>query len=93
MSGKVFEISAVGTRGSAAGKKFTAVPDRSGRFVLNRKTSSSVGNKTNLAANKVYADTLDDAAQLLRTGDYLINLVGPGGSRALRELAKVKIQE
>lgn len=86
----VTKISAYGTRG-LENVRFVAKPDRSGRYVLNKKRSSPSANTTNKAVNKVYVDSLDEAAELLRTGDYLINLVAPDGSRALRQLAKVRI--
>ncbi len=64
---------------------FTAKHDRSGRYVLNRKKSlPTAGNTTNRAENKVYVATLREAAELLETGDYLINLVTDHGIRALR---------
>ncbi len=89
---KVKEIFAFGTRGKAKDKKFTAKPDHNGKFVLNKKVSDPSGkNKTNMAKNKVYVDTLTDAANLLETDDYLINLICSSGSRALREYAKVTI--
>ena len=89
---KVISISSVGTRGDAKGKVFVAKPDSSGRYVLNRKKPSSSSSPTNNAINKKYADSLDEAADLLRTNDYLINLVSPDGKRALRELKTVRIE-
>lgn len=88
----VISISAVGTRGDAKGKVFVAKPDSSGRYVLNRKKPSGSSNPTNKAINKNYAGSLDEAADLLRTNNYLINLVSPDGKRALRELKKVRIE-
>jgi hypothetical protein len=92
MAGTVKSITALGTRGDAAGKVFSAKPDRSGRFVLNRKRPSGSSAPTNMAANKVYASTLCEAADLLATNDYLINLVSAEGKRALREFGKVRIE-
>lgn len=86
----ITRISANGTRG-LENIQFLAKPDRSGRYVLNRKQPSFSKHPTNKAVNKVYVDSLNEAAELLRTGDYLINLVAPGGSRALRQLSKVRI--
>lgn len=91
MAGRIIGITAVGTRGDAAGKQFTARPDSSGRYVLNRKRPSSSGSPTNHAVNKVYAASLDEAAALLATGDYLINLVAADGTRALRHHGKVRV--
>jgi hypothetical protein len=88
----VKSISAIGTRGEAKGKVFLAKKDALGRFVLNRKASSpGKGNTTNRAENKVYAEDLAEVASLLKTDDYLINLVSDDGKRALRELKKVTI--
>jgi len=64
---------------------FAARHDRSGRYVLNRKSSSPTrGNTTNRSENKVYVPTLREAAALLESGDYLIHLVTDEGIRALR---------
>lgn len=72
---------------------FTAKHDRSGRYVLNRKKSSpTTGNTTNLAENKVYAATLREAAELLESGEFLINLVTDKGVRALRNYKSVTIE-
>jgi len=88
----VQKISAIGTRGNAKNVEFVAKPDRSGRYVLNKKSSSPVaGNNTNKSSNKVYAGTLSEAAAMLATNDYLINLVSPDGKRALRMFSKVCI--
>lgn len=92
MSGTVVSITAVGTRGDAKGKLFSARPDSSGRYVLNRRRPASAVHPTNKAVNKVYAMSLDQAADLLSTGDYLINLVSSDGLRALRELRKVNVE-
>ncbi|WP_145480506.1 hypothetical protein [Stenotrophomonas rhizophila] len=92
MAATVISISAIGTRGSAAGKLFMARPDASGRYVLNRKRPSSSGAPTNRAVNKVYAVTLDQAVDLLSTNDYLVNLVSEDGTRALREFKRVQIK-
>lgn len=71
---------------------FTAKHDRSGRYVLNRKKSSpTTGNTTNRAENKVYAATLREAAELLESGEFLINLVTDKGFRALRSYKSVTI--
>ena len=88
MTSTVIRISAVGSRGSVLGKIFEAKPDSSGRYVLNRKKPSG----SNPATNMVFAASLTEAARLLETDEYLINLVGPGGTRALRELKKVRIE-
>lgn len=72
---------------------FIAKHDRSGRYVLNRKKSSPInGNTTNRAENKVYVATLREAAELLETGEYLINLVTDHGIRALRSHKAVVIE-
>jgi len=93
MSSQVTKITAIGTSGAAKGKIFNAKPDSLGRYVLNKKTSSpSEGNKTNLATNKVYTADLNEAADLLKTDDYLINLISNDGNRALRQFKKVKIE-
>lgn len=89
----ISKISAIGTRGQAKGKLFIASPDSSGRFVLNRKQPASAANPTNRAVNKVYAETLDQAAALLATDEFLINLVSENGKRALREYGKVLISK
>lgn len=87
----VIRISACGTLGDAKGKLFTACKDSSGRYVLNRKKPSGSTNPTNKAINKVYVSTLCEAADLLATDDYLINLVSDDGKRALREFRKVRV--
>ena len=92
MTRKITRISAIGTRGDVLGKVFEAKPDSSGRYVLNRKKPTGKNPATNMAASKVFAADLTEAATLLETNDYLINLVGPGGKRALRELKKVRIE-
>ncbi|WP_164271323.1 hypothetical protein [Stenotrophomonas sp. B1-1] len=92
MTGIVVSIIAIGTRGEAAGKAFIAKPDSCGRYVLNRKRASSSDSPTNNAVNKVFATSLDQAADLLATNDYLINLVSADGKRALRQYSMVRIQ-
>tara|TARA_B110000503_G_scaffold96415_1_gene144997 strand:- start:1000 stop:1296 length:297 start_codon:yes stop_codon:yes gene_type:complete len=88
----VIKISALGTRGKAKGLTFTAEQDRLGRYVLNKKTATpSQGNRTNRAENKSYAESLTEAANMLATDDYLINLVCPDGKRALRKFGTVII--
>lgn len=82
----VIEISAIGTRGKAEGNKFTAKPNRDGKIVLNRRSK-----QTNLAKNKRLVDSLTEAANLLASGDYLINVSCPDGTRALRSFDRVKI--
>lgn len=90
---KVFSITAIGTRGDAKGKLFTAKTDAQGRYVLNKKTSTtSERNTTNRAKNKIYVSNLNEAFTLLQTNEYLINLVSADGKRALREYKKVKIE-
>ncbi|MBM7038221.1 hypothetical protein [Vibrio ulleungensis] len=88
---KISKIYAYGTSGEAKGIEFVAKRDRHGRYVANRKRSSATSSPTNKAANKVYRDTLDEIYALLLTDDYVINLVSPTGSRALRSLSKVKV--
>ena len=92
MTCKVIRISATGTSGSALGKIFEAKPDSLGRYVLNRKKPTGSTITTNMAASKVFAADLTEAAKLLETDEYLINLVGPEGKRALREFKKVRIE-
>lgn len=90
--GKIKRIYAIGkVKGQPA--LFTAKHDRSGRYVLNQKTSSLTrGNTTNRAENKVYVPTLREAAALLESGDYLINMVTGTGVRALRSHKSVTIE-
>lgn len=93
MSSKVKSITAIGTHGAVKGKLFTAKKDSQDRFVLNKKAPSPVkGNTTNRAINKVYVASLSKAAELLKTDNYLINLITSDGSRALREFKKIKIE-
>jgi hypothetical protein len=73
---KITKISAIGTRGKAAGVEFVAKQDRNGKYVLNRKVPSTSATNTNYSANKVYMDTLEQAWNLLRKDGHLINLVG-----------------
>lgn len=91
MTSRVIRISAVGSRGSVLGKIFEAKPE-SGRYGLNRKKPSGSNPATNTAASKVFAASLTEAARLLETDEYLINLVDPGGTRALCELKKFRIE-
>lgn len=75
------------------GELFSAKRDRDGAYVLNRKTSTpTAGNCTNRATSKVRVDSLEEAYRLLSTNDYLINMTGPGGTRALRQFSKVKAE-
>lgn len=92
MTKKVIGISAIGTRGDAAGKLFTAKPESSGRYVLNKKMPAHLANPTNKAVNKVFAHDLSETAKMLATDEYLINLVSADGKRALREFKKVSIE-
>jgi len=93
-SGNRGEVKRIYAIGNVKGEPtlFTAKHDRSGRYVLNRKTSSPTnGNTTNRAENKVYAATLREAAELLQSGEFLINLVTDKGIRALRSYKSVTI--
>tara|TARA_B110000238_G_C16010354_1_gene388593 strand:- start:395 stop:676 length:282 start_codon:yes stop_codon:yes gene_type:complete len=86
----VKKISAIGTRGDAKNVEFIAKPGRRGRYVLNKKSSSpAAGNNTNQALNKVYVGTLSEAAAMLATNDYLINLVSPDGKRVFSKVSIV----
>lgn len=89
----VTKIWAKGTRGKAKNKKFTAKPNREGFYVLNRKVAESTNNKTNHAKNKVYVSSLDDAWDLLKRDEHLINLVCDEGSRALRSKGNVLVEQ
>ncbi|PSV18231.1 hypothetical protein C0W59_03070 [Photobacterium kishitanii] len=78
----------------ASGNEFQAELNRDGKYSLNKKTKDKDGkNITNKAICKVQVDTLDKAYELLKTNDYLINLVGLNAKgnkvRGLRELAAV----
>ena len=88
----VKKITAVGTRGDAKGKLFTAKKDSAGYYVLNKKKSANSLNPTNKAVNKVRVASLDEAAKILSTDEYLINLVSEDEKRALREYKKVYIE-
>ena len=88
---KVAKISAVGTRGRAAGLEFVAKQNRNGKYVLNRKVPSTSATMTNYSVNKVYVDTLNQAWDLLQKDGHLINLIGPTG-RALRNVRSVKTE-
>jgi hypothetical protein len=92
LSGYVTRISAIGTRGHARDMVFIAKRNSAGRYVLHRKTPSHASNATNTVPNKVYVDSLDDAARLLETDDYVMNVVASDGQRALRELKNITIQ-
>ncbi len=90
----VQKITATGTRGAAKGVVFTATPDKQGRYVLNKKKPSDSEDPTNKAVNKVYVKSLTEAANLLATDDYLINMTGRVSSetrRGLREFKQVVI--
>jgi hypothetical protein len=88
---KIAKISAIGTRGRAAGLEFIAKQDRNGKYVLNRKVPSTSATMTNYSVNKVYVDNLDQAWDLLQKDTHLINLIGHTG-RALRNVRSVKIE-
>jgi hypothetical protein len=90
--GKIKRIYATG---KVKGKTtvFTARHNNSGKFVLNRKTTSPTnGNTTNRAKNKVLVSTLQEAATLLASGEYLINLVTDKGIRGLRSHTAVIVE-
>lgn len=88
----VVKISAIGTRGKVKGLEFVAKANAAGQYVLNKKVSSPTdGNSTNKARNKTFVNSLTEAANLLSTNNYLINLTCSEGSRALREYSKVTI--
>jgi hypothetical protein len=90
--GKIKRIYAIG-RVKGQPTLFTAKHDHSGRYVLNRKVSSPTrGNTTNRAENKIYVPTLREAAALLESGDYSINMVTGTGVRALRSHKSVTIE-
>ena len=86
------EIYSFGTRGKVKGKKFKARKNGKGFYVLNKKAKEGRSNTTNRAKNIVLVETLEDAFNLLKTNDYLINLVCDDNSRALREHSKVLVE-
>ena len=88
---KITKISAIGTRGRAAGLEFVAKQNRNGKYVLNRKVPSTSATMTNYSVNKVYVDTLNQAWDLLQKDGHLINLIGPTG-RVLRNVRSVKTE-
>lgn len=93
---KVIKISALGTRGKVKGLEFIAKPNQDGYYVLNKKVNTPTeSNKTNKARNKIFVTTLTEAANLLSTDEYLINVTctDPVGGRALREYKKVTVFE
>lgn len=86
----VIKISAEGTRGKVNGLECVAEPTPDGKYVLNKKVettekSKAEKNKTNKARNKVFANTLTEAANMLATNEYVINLIYtiPVGDKAL----------
>jgi hypothetical protein len=87
----ITKISAIGTRGRAAGLEFVAKQDKNGKYVLNRKVPSTSATMTNDSVNKVYVGTLDQAWDLLQKDAHLINLIGLTG-RALRNVRSVKTE-
>ncbi|MBB6055651.1 hypothetical protein [Tolumonas osonensis] len=85
------EIYALGTYGKVKGKKFKARKNSKGFYILNKKAKEDGVNTTNRAKNIVLVETLEDALILLKTNDYLINLVCDDNTRALREYTKVVV--
>ncbi|WP_036828209.1 hypothetical protein, partial [Photobacterium sanctipauli] len=90
---KVSKIWAVGTGKKNNGREFTAKHDANKRYVLNKKIpTADKSSQTNYAENKVYVETLTEAANLLATNEYVINLTCEEGTRALRSYNKVIIE-
>lgn len=89
----ITKIWAKGTRGKAKDMEFCAKPNREGFYVLNRKVAGSTNNKTNHAKNKVYVSSLDEAWDLLKKDEHLINLVCDEGTRALRSKCNVLVEQ
>jgi hypothetical protein len=84
---KVSKISAIGTGKINKGREFVAKPNVQGQFVLHRKSK-----QTNLAENKILVASLTDAANLLATDEFVINLTCEQGTRALGSYGKVCIK-
>jgi transposase-like protein len=89
---RISKLYAIGTRGKAAGLEFVAKKNANGKYVLNKKVPSTSASSTNYAVNKVSVDTLDEAWELLKNDQYLINVTGPTNSRALRKLSAIKVE-
>lgn len=91
----VKRIWALGTDGVALNKEFEARKNKSGRYSLNTRFAKDCkpGTKPNQAVNKHQVNTLEEALDLLKTGNYSINLTGcePGTGRALRIMEELKI--
>lgn len=85
------EIYSFGTRGKVKGKRFKAKKNSKGFYVLNKKAKEDRVHTTNRSKNIVLVETLEDALNLLKTNDYLINLVCEDNTRALREHSKILI--
>lgn len=87
---KVKSIWAMGTSGAVEGLTFYAKPNRSGKYVLNKKAVAGAKHATNKLQQKVYVDSLCEAWELLQHDKHLINLTGPSGERALRQKSAVQ---
>lgn len=74
MPRKVVAIRTVGTRGKVAGKPFLA-ESRDGKYVLHSEhLAAKTGKATRFAVNKVFVNSLDEAADLLHRGGYHIRV-------------------
>lgn len=88
----ITKIWALGTHGKAKGREFVARRNKDGFYVLNQKVPKSHDNQTNLAKNKIYVSTLEEAWHLLQKGHHVINLICEHNTRALRSRDSVKAE-
>jgi hypothetical protein len=93
MKARVKAIYAFGTRGDQVNVRFEAKAEPCGGYALHRKVRKTSVNQTNKAENKVIVSSLDEAAELVRTGDFLISLKQGKGPRSLRDHKKLMIIE
>lgn len=93
MTSRVKAIYAFGTRGDQVNVRFEAIAESCGGYALHRKVPTTFANQTNKAENKVIVSSLYEAAELVRTGDFLISLRHGKGPRSLRDHKKLRIIE
>jgi len=73
--------------------RFDAIEEPGGGYALHRKVRSATGNSTNKAENKVLVASLDEAAALVRSGEFLISLKPAKGPRSLRDHKRLVFEE
>ena len=92
MSKRVLAICAEGTRGKVKGKPFVARRGSKGFALHSEELARRTGKALRFAVNKIYVETLEQAAEYLKVGGFHIRMWNEEHKQwNLRQPAEVKV--